>query len=352
MSLLQRSSPLVLALTISAAILGLRCEKSDETVDISDPGIVKFVQSLPFHSDLVQGALQELTKSPHPLGSARQSEIANFLLSKAQQLSLKTYQDSFEAEVPNPILLDQPDSPAPLTLTREGQNIIARTQWSKPCVIAFGSHYDTKEMEQFDYHGANDSASSSAALLWILAALANDQGKENLSCDLMAIWFDGEEAILTDWNDGLLRHPAKIQDNTYGSRHLANRLTSCEENSQELCWPTELGGGRFKTLILLDMIGSPQLRITPDLNSDPTLLELAASYDQQLFDQPIVTGSRRAIEDDHIPFRQRNLSAINLIDFENLNYWHRPGDDLETLDLGSIEKAARLAMALALALED
>ena len=345
MPLIQRSSPLFFI--IAMAILGLRCEKDEPSAAIGKPGIVEKVLAIKFQESLVNEALAQFTAAPHPMGSKRQQEIANFLVQKTEALGLSVFRDAFQAEVPNPILIDQPDSPAPLTLTREGQNILARTSWNKPCVIAFGSHYDSKITDGFDYHGANDSGSSSAALLWILQSLATPEHQEQLRCDILAVWFDGEEAVLENWTDGQILHPAKIQDNTYGSRHLAASLTACPEDSSQLCWPEQYGGGRFARLILLDMIGSPQIQISRDLNSDQDLLKLAQSYDQALFESPIITGTRRAIEDDHIPFRQRQLPAINLIDFENLNYWHRPGDDLERLDINSIEKATRLAMTLA-----
>ena len=54
----------------------------------------------------------------------------------------------------------------------------------------------------------------------------------------------------------------------------------------------------------------------------------------------------KPIEDDHIPFAQRGLPVINLIDFENLATWHQPSDSLANLDLSSIEKVSRLATNL------
>jgi Zn-dependent M28 family amino/carboxypeptidase len=48
----------------------------------------------------------------------------------------------------------------------------------------------------------------------------------------------------------------------------------------------------------------------------------------------VFNSEPNAIEDDHIPFLQRNVPAADIIDFEStvLEYWHTPQDTLDKID--------------------
>jgi len=111
-----------------------------------------------------------------------------------------------------------------------------------------------------------------------------------------------------------------------------------------------LGGSPIKVLILLDMVGSPGVTLTPDLHSHPGLLKLARSLDDATNKPPLFGTLGRPVEDDHIPFREHGIPAINLIDFEHLDTWHQPGDDPDRVSIASIVKVSRLALALSLGL--
>ena len=47
-----------------------------------------------------------------------------------------------------------------------------------------------------------------------------------------------------------------------------------------------------------------------------------------------VNDSQNAIEDDHLPFLQRDVPATDIIDFESpvLDYWHTSQDTLDKID--------------------
>jgi len=293
----------------------------------------------------VQNSLEMLAAEPHPTGSERQALLANWLQSEAEKIGLEVTVDSFPIQVPDPALLGGNGSlMQKTTLELTARNVYAKHKVpGSDCLILLGSHYDSKRMESGNHVGANDSGSSSAALLEIMRQMKTQTA---LKCSILAVWFDGEESWLPEWRDGQERHPAQIQDHLYGSRHLAQQLTSC---SEALCLPDRLGGDQIRAMILLDMIGMPDVRLTLDSYSNSGLLQMAQDLDQSLFDGSLYgRSSPKPIEDDHRPFMERGLPAVNLIDFENLQTWHQPSDRLETLDPASIEKVSLLAIALTL----
>lgn len=302
--------------------------------------------------DVAKKDLKYLTKEPHPFGSKRQIEVANYLVSRSNTLGLRAISSKFSVDTPNPIFLESPNAPADFKIQITGQNVFAFTDEgsSSSCIIAIGSHYDTKIVKHTPYVGANDSGSSSVALLQILSTLNSYQKKSKTRCSFVGIWFDGEESILPNWSDGIRIHPAKIEDNTYGSRYEAGRLKPCEKDKGSFCFPKELSGKKLEALILLDLIGSKNIKITQDMNSAPRLQNLLIKIDDLLFDQSIIASHKAPISDDHIPFVKKGVPSINIIDFENLDYWHKDGDEIENISYDSIEKAAKLALALALKL--
>lgn len=311
---------------------------------------LSFVKTSALPRAAVEADLKEMTLTPHPFGSERQAALAAYWKRRAEDAGFPVHLRSFEATTPNPVLLSTPAAPADPVQKRIGRNVFAfaRSAPDSSCVLLIGSHYDTKDIPGLSYVGANDGASSSALLVPLLQAARAYGAKEKLGCDIAAVWFDGEESVLPEWRDGELNHPAKQKDHTYGSRHEASALTRC---GKDLCLPNELGGQRLAALVILDMVGSPGLRITPDQNSTPKLRELMQAVDDHLFAGKLVrrdTGT--PIEDDHIPFAERGVPVLNIIDFENLAHWHAPGDTLANLSLESMEKAYRLALGVVLSL--
>lgn len=323
------------SLPLIIAILGMRCKSSN-------------TPSFDFDEESVRQHINYLASSPHPLGSERQKQVFEYIKAHLEkQLGLEVYEQIFQIEVPNPVLLSNPTSPSPLTLEKTARNIFTYAfNQNQSCLILLGSHYDSKLTTDFNYHGANDSASSSAALLNFARAFQKMEAASMPSCDIGLVWFDAEEAYLENWNDGLEKHPAKIQDNTYGSRHFSKQLEKCEAY---YCLTIDGNKRQVKALILLDMIGSNDITLTPDSNSSTQLLRRAQQLAPSI-SPPIKFANRmpRPIEDDHVPFRELGIEAINLIDFENTRYWHRPGDEPDQLSMKSIEAASRLAFALLL----
>ncbi len=279
-----------------------------------------------------------LAAEPHEMGSARNALLANYIDKEMTTAGLKTQRIKFEVEVPDPDLLNQEASMMrKATQTKSLENVTAtyKPSSAKPCVYLLGSHYDSKRLANAESVGANDSGSSSAALMEIMRSL-NTQ-VPNFRCSVKAIWFDGEEAYLPNWRDGESRHPANQIDNTYGSRSYVASLKSCDSG-----WCTA-EGDKVEGLILLDMVGEANLTLSDDINSTQALRDLAKEVDQSLFKGQLFRGvSPKGIEDDHIPFLRKNIPAIDLIGFENTSHWHQPTDTFDKIDGDSLLKIGQM----------
>lgn len=305
----------------------------------------------------MQTDLKAIASEPHVFGSPRQKEVATYIRKRIDANPAFTAKTSpFTAKVPNPALIEKPAGMYAMHLEKSGQNLFGFPSNLKPgdCVILVASHYDSKRTRGFIYRGANDSGSSSAALLALIDYWQKAPWLKDATCRPAVAFFDGEEAFLQGWFDGRDKHPARSMDNTYGSRYEADRLSSCKGDKNALCLPADLGGYRLGALVLLDMIGVPNVSLSVEERSHNGLTSLALAKDELLYPKDTLFKDRKPIEvlDDHIPFIERGIPAINLIDFNNLQTWHRPGDDIETLSLDSIERVSALAAVMIHELRD
>jgi len=325
------------------------CQNSQNTSESTDE-ILRVSKSFELDVDKTKSAINFIAEKPHPFGSDRQTEIYQWISEQSEKNGAIVSKLEFSADTPNPILLADPSAPANLTTKISGQNILARLTKTADtkCLVLFGSHYDSKKIAGFDYIGANDSGSSSALLLEIMRYVSS-LDPYPYECDLGFIWFDGEEAILPEWSDGLNKHPAKIQDNTYGSRHFSNELTKCAfDEKPAFCIEADSKKIPLVSLILLDMVGSDNIKISLDSLSSKKQTDLLKLANEKIGDKNTLSTTSRGIEDDHVPFRKKNISAIDIIDFNHLQYWHKPGDNPDKISYQSIDFAGKIAIFLAL----
>jgi Zn-dependent M28 family amino/carboxypeptidase len=93
---------------------------------------------------------------------------------------------------------------------------------------------------------------------------------------------------------------------------------------------------RVKAMILADMIGPSNVRITRDTGSTHWLVdfiwETAAQlgYKNTFVDQNYAVGG-----DDHFSFIRRGVAGCDLIDF-SIPYWHTTEDTLDKVDAKSL----------------
>ena len=100
------------------------------------------------------------------------------------------------------------------------------------------------------------------------------------------------------------------------------------------------------------MVGDRDLTLTIPRNSDRDLVRRLFAIAEREGLRRHVSLFHAPILDDHVPFLNLGIPAIDLIDFEygtktGLNdLWHTEEDTLDKLDSGSLEIVGRLATAL------
>ncbi|MDD6338589.1 MAG: M28 family peptidase [Lentisphaeria bacterium] len=199
--------------------------------------------------------------------------------------------------------------------------------------IVIGAHHDTKKLfSDPDFAGANDGASGVGALLAMVAAVGDYMNTRPLPCGLRFVFFDGEEALYQyTETDGLL-----------GSRDYVEYL----RRSGQLEDPAT--GRRYcKAMILLDMIGDKDLHIALAGNSTPGLAKVVLKAADELGYGPKFSLGDINMLDDHYPFLQAGIPAVDLIDFEfgpNNCYWHTGADTMDKISAESMKTAADVAL--------
>ena len=200
------------------------------------------------------------------------------------------------------------------------RNFIVRFPGSKPGVIVLGTHYETNyPLRNINFVGANDGAATTGLLMAIGDRLHEEtvRGKKLDGYSVWLVFFDGEEAIQS-WSD---------TDSTYGSRHLAAR------------WGRDGTLGQIKAFVLADMIGDKDLDIQKETNSTPWLVALVGQAAKKFGYERYFFQKEMAVEDDHLPFVQRGVPSVDVIDLDygpNNSYHHTAQDTMDKVSAHSL----------------
>ena len=194
-------------------------------------------------------------------------------------------------------------------------------------VAIIAGHYDTKPTK-FPFVGANDGGSSAAFLLEMVRVLSRRKN----SLTYWLVFFDGEEA-LQRWSN---------TDGRYGSRHFAQELSAQDALK------------RIRALIVVDMIADAHLDIHSEAHSTPWLSDMVFGEAQRLGCGRYFLNRPWSVEDDHIPFLELGVPAVDIIDLDygpfNL-YWHTRYDTVGKCSPASLAIVARVVLATLAALE-
>jgi Iap family predicted aminopeptidase len=196
---------------------------------------------------------------------------------------------------------------------RPYRNVVARIPGTDSGTVVVGAHYDTKDVPGFV--GANDGASGVAVVL----ELARDLPPrlEGPSIDL--VFFDAEEAP---------RGASFENGGDRGSRQFVRYARQlAEQGSPNLA--------SIRAMVLFDMVGDCDLRVPLEANSDPELYgEFASAADEQSGSEAPFEGEAAGVLDDHTPFLEAGVPAVDLIDFDYGPgpspgaWWHTRADNL------------------------
>ena len=246
---------------------------------------------------------------PRPSGSPQLAKARAWMLSQLRQTGGHVEEDSFTASTP----IGQLDM----------TNLIVKYPGTGSNVVIVAGHYDTARIPGISFVGANDGASSAALLMELARAL---KGRK-FPFSVWLVFFDGEEAT-QQWSD---------TDSVYGSRHYVQKLSASGDLS------------RVQAMILVDMIGDADLGIHREENSTRWLTGLVFHAAQkELGYSKYFLDSSQAIDDDHIPFVNAGVSAVDLIDFDygpNNSYWHTAQDTLQHCSPTSLTIVGRVVLA-------
>jgi glutaminyl-peptide cyclotransferase len=198
------------------------------------------------------------------------------------------------------------------------RNVIGRANVGQGTIIILGAHYDTRrraDQEGVDptapVPGANDGASGVAVLL----ELARTLDLAAVPHEIWLAFFDAEDNGNLDGWDWIV-----------GSRYMADNL-----NLNPLP----------EAMILVDMVGDADQQFYFDSNSDPVLSARLWTVAAQLgYAQQFIALPRYAMLDDHTPFAELGIPAVDIIDFE-YPYWHTTQDTADKLSAASLARVGR-----------
>jgi glutaminyl-peptide cyclotransferase len=197
------------------------------------------------------------------------------------------------------------------------RNVVATVPGRDPSrFVVVGAHYDTKDLQ--DYLGANDNASGVA----VVRQLARTIRPRTLRPTLVFVFFDGEET------------PPGVPDAQILSRGLRGSKTAARRFA------------RADAMILLDLVGDPQLRLRRDVRSNPQLwrrLQLAAGRVRTARYFP--SRPRVEVLDDHVPFARAGVRTLPLVDLD-YRCWHRECDDLGAVSKRSLDVTGETVLEL------
>ena len=208
-------------------------------------------------------------------------------------------------------------------------NITAELPGESKDVIIIASHYETKFFKDMTFVGANDPASSVATVLEIARVLATGQYKPKMT--YWFVFFDGEEAFCREWDE--CSKPG-TPDNTYGSRYYVSQLQ--KQNEVE----------RVRAMILLDLMGYKNLELGRDTLSTRWLQDIIWKTGRELGHKKIFVDRDEGVGgDDHEPFLQAGVDAVDLIQLNSYPYWHRADDTIDKVSTRSMKIVGETVLA-------
>jgi Zn-dependent M28 family amino/carboxypeptidase len=245
---------------------------------------------------------------PRPAGSAANRRLVEFL---ADQLRNAGVRD--------------------VRVQRPHANVVGTVPGTEDDALLLAAHHDTKDIPGLV--GANDGASGVAVVLELARALPDRVEGPSVHFAL----FDAEEA----------RGDRSFEaDGLRGSR-------------QYVAYARASRGGRrvqgtpplreIQSMILLDLVGDCDLQIPREANSDAALYEYIALQTGE--DSPF-GGTAPAVSDDHVPFLETGVDAVDLIDFtygpgpSPGKWWHTTEDTLDKVCPESLDAVGEAVLGV------
>lgn len=168
-------------------------------------------------------------------------------------------------------------------------NLVGRIPGRAPAVV-LAAHYDT-QLRPAGFVGANDSAAGSAVVLEAARALAGSPRPAG-ACEVRFVLFDGEEL------------PADGEEERFAEDGLRGSRAYAAAHAKEL-----------GALVLADYVANRGLRLPREGGSDRALWSRVRAAADRAGVGSIFAGTGPRIVDDHVPFLQAGVPAVDLIDW-------------------------------------
>ena len=298
---LPRMRPLAAAVLIAIALPGCGDESSSSDVGGRDGG---FDAARAF-ADLTA----QVEVGPRPAGSAGARRTAALLAARLRETGVED-----------------------VVVQRPWRNVVGRLPGRGAGTVVVGAHFDTKDGIEGGFEGANDGASGAAVVLELARALPRPLPGPSVDLAL----FDAEEARGS--------RPFEL-DGARGSRQYVDYARAGGLQGAPAL-------DEIRAMVLFDLVGDCELRIPLEANSDPALYALFADAARRRSGGPApFEGNVGGIGDDHVPFLEAGVPALDLIDFEYGPgpspgaYWHTPQDTLDKVCPESLEAVGEAALA-------
>jgi glutaminyl-peptide cyclotransferase len=298
----------VAACTLLAIVTIVGCGSSDGDRHSTEASADRFDAERAF-ADLER----QVEIGPRPAGSDASRETAELIAQRLREAGIRD-----------------------VAVQRPHLNVVGRIPGDEPGAVVVGAHHDTKDDAGEDFQGANDNASGVAVVLELARALVPRVDGPSIHL----AFFDAEEArgdrpFAEDGMRGSRQYVRYARrDGAQGSPPLAD----------------------IRAMVLFDMVGDCDLEIPREANSDPRLYALFAGAARELDGGDSAApfeGETGPIADDHIPFLEAGVPAVDLIDFEYGPgpspgaWWHTPEDSLDKVcpeSLAAVGEPAVLAI--------
>jgi glutaminyl-peptide cyclotransferase len=253
-----------------------------------------------FNSQRALGDVEyQLSLGPRTVGSPAHQKVVDWMVQELQKAGWKT--DLQEGQLDgHPI-----------------KNVVAKWGEGAPWLI-LGAHYDSRNVADRDPNpayrttpvpAANDGASGVGVLLELARVIPGRIKDTSRYQQVWLVFFDTEDnGDIPGW-DWIL-----------GSRLFADSLQQIPD-----------------AVVVLDMIGDADLNIYQERNSDKQLTEqIWQVAERSGYQKEFIPKMGYSMEDDHTPFLERGMRAVDIIDFD-YPFWHTTSDTLDKVSAHSLK---------------
>lgn len=265
---------------------------------------------LPNHDPLFEGdtayeyLIQQCEFGPRPPGSQNLSDCRQFIVDTLESFNWTVSLQTFTY------------------LETACSNIVATWTTMSDAPVLLGAHYDTRPRATSDNPvnqskpilGANDGASGTAVLLE-LARILPESNRPTIEL----VFFDAEDSGGIDGWDWIR-----------GSTHYVSELSSSRKTS-------------INAMILVDMVGDTNLQIPREVSSTDSLQNAVWDISKRLgYTETFLGRVGSSILDDHRPFLDAGIPALDIIHHPFPWYWHTLEDTPDKCSAESLQRVGEV----------